>query len=399
MKTEKKQISKNRIKIIITVDPEQMERHFEDEFNRLAPTVTLPGFRPGKAPRVMTIEAIGQTRLSQAALERGVDEGYKAALMEHKTFPVTQPSVSISKHPSFSGSGEQNQLVFEVEFDILPEAKIGNYKKLKVNKIDPKNLEVSDKEIEKVIDYLRRQAAEFTVVDRESKSGDWAEISFEGSIKHVIKEKLTSKNFPMVIGETKMIPGFEEKLLGMKKGENKEFEIKIPKDFSDNDFVSQTVSFKLTLDDLKEMKLPELNNEFVVKFGLKNVNELKANIKKSLTEEKKQQQKQVQVTQISDQLVKITSVDIPSSLIENEKARMKSAMQNDLQQRGTSIEKYLENIKLTEDKFEEDLRQQSKRNILLGVAIGEIARKENIEMSGPKSSEKVFDFLIETNSK
>ncbi|MCX6809897.1 MAG: trigger factor [Candidatus Berkelbacteria bacterium] len=399
MKTEKKQISKNRIKLTITIDPEQMERHFEEEYNRLAPSVSLPGFRPGKAPKVMTIEAIGQTRLSQSALERGVDEGYKAALMEYKTFPVTQPSVSISKHPSFSGSGDQNQLVFEVEFDILPEAKIGNYKKLKVDKIDPKNLEVNDEEVSKILDYLRRQSAEFTPIDRESKIGDWAEISFEGSIKHVVKEKLTSKNFPMVIGETKIIPGFEEKLLGMKKGENNEFEIKIPKDFTDKEFASQTVSFKLTLDDLKEMKLPELNNEFVAKFGLKNINELKANVRKSLVEEKKQQQKQVQVAQISEQLLKIISVDIPQSLIENEKARMKSAMQNDLSQRGTTIEKYLDNIKLTEDKLEEDLKQQSKRNILLGVAIGEIARKENIEMSGPKSSEKVFDFLIETNSR
>jgi len=125
VKSTKKEISKNKIKITVAIEPEKMEEYFEAEYNRLAPSVSLPGFRAGKAPRVMTVEAIGQTRLSQAALEAAVNENFRAALKEHQTYPVTQPSISISKYPAFGEDKQQNELVFEIEFDILPKAKIG----------------------------------------------------------------------------------------------------------------------------------------------------------------------------------------------------------------------------------------------------------------------------------
>lgn len=399
MQSEKKQLSKNRVKISVKVPFEKMEAIFETHYEKLAPTVSLPGFRPGKAPKVMTIEAIGQARLANFALEQAIDESYREALNQHKTFPVTAPAITITRHPSFEGSGEQNNLDFEVEFDILPEAKIGDYKKIKVDKADPKLSEVSAEEVDKVVEYLKRQSADLKQVDRAAKIGDWADIAFEGSLKNVVLEKLTSKTLPMVIGETKMIPGFEEKIVGMKAGENKEFELTFPKDFPDKELANKKVNFKVTLNDLREISLPKVDKEFLEKFGLKTEKELKTNIKKSLEQEKIEQSRQAQIAQISEQIIKMTKVEIPASLIENEKQRMKQTLSQDLSQKGQTLEGYMESVKITEKKMEEDLSEQAKRNILLGVGIGEIARKENIEINSTEGTKRVFDYLIDKNSK
>lgn len=398
MKSTKKDISKNRVKITISIEPEKMEEYFEKNYRVLAPTVNLPGFRKGKAPRAMAIEAIGHGRLSQGAVQDAVSEGYRTALAEHNLNPVTPPNVTISKHPSFAPEGGlSNELTFDVEFDILPKAQLGNYKKLKVSKIDPKNLEVTDEEVEKVVDYLANQASTLKEIDREAKVGDWAQISFKGSQKGVEIEKLSSTSFPFVIGKTAFIPGFEQEIVGMKKGQNKEFDITFPKDFQDKEIAGQKAHFSLTLEDLKEVILPKIDNEFAKKFGRNNPKDLKAAIKKSLEDEKLEREKSVQKNQIVDQIVKIVKVDVPKTLIDQEKQRMEMALAQDLQKQGGTIERYMENLKITKEKMDKDLMDQARKNILLGVALGEVAKAEGITVSSEGATNQVFDRLIEIN--
>jgi trigger factor len=399
MKTDKKQISKNRIKISVTVEPEKMEEHFERQYELFAPTVAIAGFRPGKAPRAMTIEKIGHARLAQGALEVAINDAYQSSLREHKVYPVTQPAVSISKHPAFGEDKSQNELVFEIEFDILPEAKIGDYKKIKCDKIDPKKLEVADEEVEKVVGYLRRQAGQLKEKSGEVKEGDWVDVSFEGSIKGVVKDKLTSKNFPMIVGETAMIPGFVEQMVGSKKGDKKEFELIFPKDFADKEYAGAKVNFKLEVNDHKELILPKLDEEFVTKFGHKSIAELKKAIRESLEGEKKDRERQVQQAQISEQIIKITRVDIPKSLIDGEVSRMKQVLGQDLAQKGLTLEKYIENLKMTAEKMDKDLEAQAQRNIVLGVGLGEIAKKEEVEIGSAEGTKKVFERLVELCAK
>ena len=399
MQSTKKILFKNRVRISIAVTPEQVTEYFDNEYKRLKDMVEIPGFRKGMAPKLMTIEKIGHARLSQLTLQKAIDESFRKSLTEHGLYPVTPPSISISKHPAFSEDVSKNELAFEIEFDILPKAKIGNYKNIKITKIDPKTVEVTDEEIDKVVDYLRRQAAQLKVVDRSVQLGDWVELTFEGSIKNVIKEKLSSQNLPIVTGETKLIPGFEEKIMGMKKDETKEFEILLPRDFYDKEFAGEEVKFKVTAIDVKEIKLPKIDQEFLQRFGLKSKKELKGNIKKGLVKEKRERGRQSQIAQIANQIISLTKVDIPKSLISSEKMRMKEALLKDLSNRGMSLEKYLQSLKLTEDKMDEDLEAQAQRNIILGVGVGEISKAEKIDLSGNRGTRAVFDYLIENYSK
>lgn len=399
MKTAKKEISKNRFKITVTIDPEKMEEYFEAQYQKFAPSVAVAGFRAGRAPRAMTIEQIGHTRLSQAALEQALNEGYRDALTEHKLMPVTEPAISISKHPAFSDGKSQNELIFEIEFDILPKARIGDYKKIKVTKIDSKNLKVTDKEVGKTIEYLRRQSAQLKEITRPVKDGDWVQISFKGSIKHVEKEKLSSTSFPLVLGESKMVPGFEDQIIDMKKGEKKEFDLVFPKDFQQKEFADAKVHFVLDLEDHKEIELPKLDVEFAKKFGHETIPTLKAAIFKNLETEKTQRENQIQRSQISEQIIKMTKVDVPKSLIDQEVQKMKAAIQNDLAARKTTFDQYLESLKITKEKADADLAEQAKRNIILGVGLGEIGLQEKINMADAGASEKVFALIIKLGEK
>ncbi|MDH4358680.1 MAG: trigger factor [Candidatus Berkelbacteria bacterium] len=394
MPSQKKELSKNRIKLSITVPPQVMSDFFEKEYGRLAPTVSLSGFRPGKAPRVMTIEAIGHNRLSQGAVTAAIDRSYREALLEHKTYPVTQPSISISKHPSFDLKSGDNELAYEVEFDILPEAKIGNYKKIKVPKIDAEKLKVTQDEVEQVVKYLLRQQAKLTDLDRPAKKGDWAQVNFKGYLKGVYKEKLSSPSLPLVLGETKVIPGFEDQIVGMKKDENKKFTLAFPKDFQDKEFASKSVDFELHLEQLKEIGLPEADKEFAKKFGHDNLEKMKRAIREGLEKEKLDREKQTQRAAISGQIIKMTNVSIPKSLIDNEAARLKSLLEQDLTKQGLSVEKYLERTKMDQKRFDRDLEEQAKRNITLGVGLGEVGKKEGMNLAHD-SAEKVYERIIE----
>ncbi len=391
-------LSKNRIKISVTIPAEQMANFFEEEYERLAQTVTLPGFRAGKAPRVMTIEALGHARLSQNAINRALDHGYREALLEHKHFPVTEPSVSATNYPPFGEDKTQNEFTFEIEFDILADAKIGDYKKIKVGKTDPEKLKVSDEEIKKVVSYLARQQAKLNPVSRATKNGDWAQVSFKGSLKGVWKDKLTSTSMPVVLGETQLIPGFAENIVGSKKNETKKFKVKFPKDFPDREFAGVEVDFEVKIEEVKEIELPKIDDEFAKKFGNETVSKMKEAIHRSLEGEKKARATQIQRGQIGEQIIKMTKVEIPQSLIEKERERLKGALGKDLTSRGQTLEQYIQNVKITEEKLDAELKEQAKRNITLGVGLGEIAKAQGIMLGTPEATDKVFDRIVELNS-
>lgn len=398
MEIVKKQVSKNRVKFTVGVPSAVMRDLFEKEFDRLAPSVSLPGFRPGKAPRVMAIEAIGQNRLVGLAVEKALDEGYKKVLLEHKLYPVSQPAVSVTKHPSFI-EGADNKLEYEIEFDILPEAKMGDYKKIKVEKFDDKNLVVTDEEVDKVIGYLSRQASRLEDKDGKLEDGDWAEINFTGEINKVKKDALSSVNFPFVAGETKMVDGFTEKLLGTKKGETKEFEIAMPKNLPDKDIAGKKVNFKVEVLNIKKIIKPKIDNAFAEKFGHKSAAELKKAIKTSLVSEKRENELQKINAKISEQIIKLTKVEIPKSLIENEVVRLKQSMQEGLKKQGLTYEKYIADSGVDPEKAQKDLENQARMNVTLSVGLSEIAKKEKIDVSSHEGMQKVYDRIIEICSK
>lgn len=396
--TNLEKVSKTKRKATILVPASEMRLYFDTEYEKLAPQVKVDGFRQGNVPKIMAVEAIGRGKLSSLAIERAVNVNYIKMLKETGVVPVTSPAIAVSKYPALADAtdDEKDQLEFSVEFDVLSDVKIGNYKKLKLNPIDGKKTEVGDDEVEKIFDYLRKQSATLEETGEKDvlSEGLWADIDFEGSIKHVKKDKLSSQHFPLIIGETKFIPGFEEKIFGMKKGEEKNFELKIPKDAGDKEIAGKLAEFKVKINDLKRLKLPEVDKQFAEKFGHNDVKKMRSAIKENIGKEKQEREKEIARKELIDDLIKITKASVPDQLIKQESERMKNGLLQDLASRGISFETYLQNLGWDEKKFSIDLEEQAKRNILAGVAIGEVAKIENLK--GDNVAELVFEFFAKT---
>lgn len=393
--TNLEKISKTRRKATIVVPAEEMRKYFLAEYEKLAPDVKIDGFRQGNVPKIMAIEAIGRGRLSSLATEKAVNIYYIKMLQETGAVPVTSPAIAVSKYPALSDSvdDDKDQLEFNVEFDVLSDVKIGNYKKIKLDKIDEEKTKVSDEEVDKVIDYLRKQSATLAEPKSDDVLGEgfWADINFEGSIKHVRKDKLSSEHFPMIVAETKFIPGFEEKIAGMGKGEDRVFELKIPKEAGDKDIAGKTAEFKVKVNEIKRLVLPELNKEMAEKFGHDDIKKMTKAIRDNIIKEKTDRENDLAKKELVDKLVKITKVVVPDALIKQESERMKNGLMQDLASKGISMESYLQNIGFDEKKLTQDLEEQARRNIVAGVAIGEVAKSENLK--GDNVAELVFDYF------
>lgn len=394
MKIEKKDQKKGKYKLSITVEPQDLVRYFNSSYEKLAKDVKIDGFRPGKAPRKLVEEAIGQARLLSDSLDRALQESYFLAIQQEKLIPVCPPKVTISKYPTWGLEMEDisEPLIFDAEFEVMPEVKLLDYSKIRIKKKDLAKIKNDD--IEKVLLHLRRQKANFLDVDRVAKNGDRVEISYEGSIDKVKKDSMTAKNQPIILGNKTLIPGFEENIIDMKKGEEKEFEISFPKDYHSKEYAGKKAKFNLKLIDLKEIKLPELDSQFAAGFGQKDANSLRVAIEKSLKDEVEAKAKNELETEVLEKVLPKLIVEIPDSLIEQETDRIISGMEEQTKSRGLSLPKYLESIKKTLPDMRRDLRLQAEKNVKVGFLLGKIIEEQKFDPTDREAGKKALEYLI-----
>jgi len=394
MKIEKKDLGKSKYQIKISLLPEELAGYFQSTYEKLAKDVKISGFRPGKAPRRLVEEAIGQARLFSQSLDLALQQSYVEAIKEERLIPICPPKVTIVKYPKWGLSPEEieEELIFEVEIEVMPEIKLGDYSGVKIKK--KKIAEIKNSDVEKILLHLRRQKATFSDVDRGAKAGDRVEISYEGFIDSVKKDAMSAKNHPLVLGEGTLIPGFEDQIVGMKKGEEKEFEISFPTDYRNPEFAGKKAKFKVKLVELKQINLPELNDQFAQSFGRPNVKDLNAVIEKSLKEEIALKAKNELELEVIEKVLPYLSVEIPNGLIEQEIDRFVARMSEQIKSRGLSLEKYLENIKKSLPDLRRDLRPQAEKNIKIGLLLGKIIEREKLDPQDREAGKKALEILI-----
>jgi trigger factor len=407
MKVKKEILPKSRVKLTIEVPAEKVEKYFSEAYKKLAPTVEIKGFRPGQAPRAMTLESIGYGRYHQTALDLALPETYYEAIITEKIVPVQPPAVSVKEFK------EGAAFIYEAEVDVVPGIKLGDYKKIKIKYQKPK-FEVKKEEIDKIITRLRYQSAIFNSVDRPAKNGDRVEIDFEGTVDKVKQDNLCSKNHPIILGEGTMIPGFEKELIGMKKDEEKEFNLEVPqiKDRSK----TQKAHFKVKIIDVKEVILPEVNNDFAKKFGHDTPEKLEQAIQEKVLEEKVMQDRQLLEQKVLEKVIEESKIDVPESLVEQEVSRRLLQFQN---QMGPGFPKYLESIGKKIEDLKKEMRASSEQSVKIGLILGEIAKNEEFfkphkhddhdhnhkhdheaeQKDQQEAIKKTIDFLVESATK
>jgi len=388
---DKKQ-SRKLIKIMFSAY--EMKRIFDRVYKNMAADVNIAGFRPGKAPRKMIIETIGTQKLANMAIQEALREGYLEAIRKKSISPLGNPSIKVNKQPSFI-EGDKDGLEFELEVDVIPEVTFTkDYTRIKLPH-SKEDAVVTKKELDIAMEVLAQRKADLRPVKRGAKFGDKVEITFQGYERHVALEKLASKNHPLILGSKTLIPGFEEEIVGLKKGEKKEFKIQFPKNYHAKDVAGKKYLFKVTVDNVEEIIIPKINEEFAKSLGAKSLVNLRSLIKKNLEIEKRNRDFQALEDALVRELAKIARAELPRTLVTAEERRLRKLVEEVAQNQGISFEQYLKNIETTSEKFSADIVRQAATNVLIGLSLRAIAQKEKIKLSENDSLKKVVTWLID----
>jgi len=358
----------------VEVPNEKVAQSYERAFQKLAQKVKVPGFRPGKAPRSLLERAVGAEALQDEVVKFLVPDSYEEAVQISSIEPVDTPEIEIVQFE------KDKPLIFKASVSVKPEVKLGDYKN---HGLTLSEVEVTDEEVSQALDELRERQASLVVVDgREARAGDFLIIDMEGFSDGVPLLGSKSEDVPLVLGDGKFVPGFEDNLVGLETGKEKDFLVTFPQDYHDVKLAGQLVSFHVKLKEIKEKVVPNLDDEFASTLGqYKSLDELKNEIRKSLNLQKEIEAKAKFAEGVVNYAVNNATVEIPQVMIDEEIKFRISDLKDRISQRGITYENYLKYTKKTEDELEEEMRPIAEKEVKTRLVLEVIANKENIRVS------------------
>lgn len=377
MKLQIKRVDACQRILEIEVPQEAMQKEFETVVNRFQKKSSLPGFRPGKIPRELLLSRFGKN-IEIEVLKNTIPHFYVAALKETNLWPLGDPEISrVNWRPI-------GALMFEAKVEVRPEIKLGNYKGLKINKEIPV---VFESEVENELQKIREKLATFNLItDRSLQKGDLAVIDLEIFVegKPIAEEK--NNDFALEVGRDFFGPGFDESLVGLNIGEKKIVEIDLPKGHPIPQFQNKKASFHITLKEIKEKKIPPLNDELASRIkGGQSLDELKQRIKSQLRDWKEKESLQKMKKELIAQLLKSTDFPLPLLLVERRKNLLLKNTREHLKGFGFSEEK----IKEEEKRLDEEAQKKAEEELKLALILEAIIEKENIIVSPEEAKEEL----------
>lgn len=389
MNVTKKNLEKSQVELTVELSVEEFKPYILRGAENVSKEMKIEGFRPGKVPYEVLKAKIGETVIFEEAARIAINKTIEKAIDENmeKGQAIGQPQVNITK------LAPGNPVEYKILLAVLPEVKLGEYKnfKVKVGKT-----EVKEDEVLKVIEHLREAQVKEALVEREIKDGDKALLDIELFLDKVPVEGGQGKDVAIIIGKDYIIPGFDKNIIGAKKGDKKTFNIPYPEKHHMANLAGKLVDHIVTIKDVYERELPLLDDSFASHFGLKNIDELKSNIKKSLEAEKKEKVEQKAEIEILDKIIEKTKFsDIPDLLIKNESQMMLSELEHGVTHQGGKFEDYLASIKKTKEQLTLDLLPDAIKRVKSALVIREIALKENVKISEKEMEEKIKELLVQ----
>ncbi len=373
LKVENKE--KNMAVLTIEVSAEEFEKAIETAYQKNKNKISVPGFRKGKVPLQMIERMYGPEIFYEDAANILIPEVYDRELSEHKEIEVvSQPDVDVTQME------KGKPFIFTAEVALKPPVELGKYKGVKIDKIDT---EVSDEEVDKEIDKERENNARtISVEDRGVKDGDMTVIDFEGFVDDVAFEGGKGENYPLTIGSGAFIPGFEDQLIGAKLNEETEVKVKFPEDYHAEDLKGKDAVFKVTVKEIKEKELPELDDEFASEVSeFDTLEEYKADIRKNLAEKKEKEALGKKEDAVIEAIIADAKMEIPDAMVETQARQLANDYASRLQNQGLSLEQYFQFTGLDSAKFLEQMKPTALKRIQSRLVLEAVVKAENIEVS------------------
>jgi trigger factor len=374
MRVTRKDNSPTNIVLFVEGEAADLEPIHQHVLGHFKHTVKVPGFREGKAPAEMLEKYVNQQRLLDEFMEHALNDLYRRAIDQEKLRPINTPNVQLKKFVPYT------QLDFEAETEVLGPVKLSNYKTIKLAKA---KVTVTAKDVDEVVKSLQSRMAERLDVERAAKTGDELTIDFTGTDDQAKPiNGADGKDYPLQLGSNSFIPGFEDNLLGTKAGQTKEFNVIFPKDYGVAGLQNKKVTFKVDVKKIAELKEPKADDDFAKKTGpFKDLAELKADIKKQLTQEKQQQADTDYQNELVRQIAAKTDIEVPKSLVEEESLRLEDQEKQNLTYRGQTWQEHLAAEGVSEEEHRERHYPEALERVKVGLILSEIAEKEGLQVT------------------
>ncbi|MDQ1284561.1 MAG: Trigger factor [Patescibacteria group bacterium] len=372
-----KKLPKSKIEFEITVVWKDWEKYLDQAAAELSSEIKIPGFRPGKAPRSIVEKRIGKSVVLNEAAEKAVRKSYRDFVLKEKLEVIGSPKIEVKKLE------EGEDLEYKAEAAVMPEITVKGEHKKGIKKINEefskKTFETNEDDLKLELEKLAGSRVKLVTVRRETKDGDSVEIDFEVLVGGVPIENGKSKNHPLIIGRGVFIPGFEDQIVGMKEGEEKEFELSFPEDYHKKDLAGKVAVFKVKMNLVQERQIPEVDDDFAKSLGnFENLEALKKNIREGMEHESKHKAQDERRVKYIDKIIENSEVDLPEILIQEETEKMMHEFEHQIQSMGMNLDDYLLKLKKDKKELEKDWEDQARKRVISALAISQIARDEEI---------------------
>ena len=360
-------------KVTVQVPEEKVQEEISSRLKKLARQIKIDGFRPGKAPARVIRQRFGQ-QVRQEVISDLIDSSFKEAMEEHGLRLAGEPQLTPKEMAEGKG------LSYEVQFEVYPEIQLSPIEELEIKK---SVCEITDQDLETMIERLRSQKKTWTEVDRPAQSGDRLTISFEGTKNDEPIEGGKAEHFEIELGAGQMIPGFEDHLIGAKAGDQLEFDITFPDDYQDEDLAGETVHFKVEVEKVEAGRLPEVDAEFIREYGVESgdLEEFRTEVRKNMERQLQKALQERLQAQVLDQLYEHNPIPVPEGLIKQEMQRVLGPLSDTLKK----------NPDLLNQLPLDNMRENAKKRVALGLLLGHIIRSENLKPDPQRVRQAIED--------
>ncbi|MFP7271481.1 trigger factor [Bacillus safensis] len=369
--------------LTVEVDAETFNKALDDAFKKVVKQVSIPGFRKGKVPRGLFEQRFGVESLYQDALDILLPVEYPKAIDEAGIEPVDRPEIDVEKIEK----GEN--LIFTAKVTVKPEVKLGDYKGLNVEKDDTA---VTDEDVQEELKGMQNRQAELVVKeDGAIENGDTVVLDFEGFVDGEAFEGGKAENYSLEVGSGSFIPGFEEQLVGLEAGAEKDVEVTFPEEYHAEDLAGKPAVFKVKIHEIKAKELPALDDEFAkdVDEEVKTLAELTEKTKKRLEEAKENEAEGKLREELVAKASENAEVDIPQAMVDTELDRMMKEFEQRLQMQGMNLELYFQFSGQDEDALKEQMKEDAAKRVKSNLTLEAIAAAENLQVSDEEVEEEL----------
>ena len=351
--------------ISLKLSVQKINSEVDKRLKKVARTAKMPGFRPGKVPMKMVLQSYGP-QIHSDVLNDELGRSFSEEIKKNDLRIVGSPRIEATQDDV-----SKEELVFNATFEVFPEVVFGDFKTLEIEKTV---VDISDAEVDKTLEILRKQRATFAEVDRGSQEEDKVTLDFVGKIDDVAFDGGTATDFSFVIGKGQMLPEFETAAKGLKTGEKKTFDLTFPQDYHGKDVAGKTAQFEITIQKVEAPQLPELDEAFALSMGIAegSIDQLREGVRSNLTREVTTRAKSQTKESVMNNLLKVADFEVPKSLIDSETTELAAKARQDLKERGM---KNVEEIPLPNDLFQ----SQAERRVRLGLIVSDLVKAQNLQ--------------------